>query len=872
MNGQSIDYDLREYFPFGFAISQAAWETHEIDGIAAEGDPADIHTVRCLAEAMNAQRDFSQPGVYPVSAGQLLAAGLLMEVLRYVAEWYCQEEQPRAMLRALHTASQRWGVPTVDTVSDAFLGLFPPRAVREGRTPLPVLRDQVRQESDTRHAMGREALLLRLMTANPAMAPLHDLFDDRALCADAPFVAAMTTVESFLDGQPPLPETGLSLIETLHMPARMCPDSLEGQLAYVLEMWTRLLPTSLVGRLTLARDVIREETQMRGLGPGPSEVMRFQLGAGAENEYPEPERFSRDADWMPNVVMIAKVIYVWLDQLSKRYERTICRLDQIPDKELDRLARWNFSGLWLIGIWERSPASQRIKQIMGNPEAVASAYSLYDYDIAADLGGEEAYRNLSERAARRGIRLASDMVPNHMGLYSRWVVEHPGWFIQSSYPPFPAYNFTGPDLSSDERVHLYIEDGYWDHCDAAVVFRRVDSATGDVRYIYHGNDGTSMPWNDTAQLDFLNPEVREAVIQTILHVARKFPIIRFDAAMTLAKKHYQRLWFPKPGDAGAIPSRAEHGMSRQQFDEAIPVEFWREVVDRVAQEAPDTLLLAEAFWLMEGYFVRTLGMHRVYNSSFMNMLKMEENFDYRSTLKNVLEFSPPVLQRFVNFMNNPDELTAVEQFGSGDKYLGVAMLMVTMPGLPMFGHGQIEGYKEKYGMEYRRAYWDEPIDYDLVRRHEDQIFPIMDRRWLFQRGRTLRALRPRLSRWRRQRERLRLLQPQGRRPRPHFVQQRLRFGFRYHPHLYRYQRWFRRRTLLGAPLPGRSPGTPRRSLHFLYPPRAPLRPGVPAQRTRPGAIRANHPPRRIRVPGLPGLRGSTRRRRHLERGGSRVGR
>ena len=31
--------------------------------------------------------------------------------------------------------------------------------------------------------------------------------------------------------------------------------------------------------------------------------------------------------------------------------------------------------------------------------------------------------------------------------------------------------------------------------------------------------------------------------------------------------------------------------------------------------------------------------------------------------------------------------------------------MATMPGLPMFGHGQIEGFAEKYGMEYRRARW-----------------------------------------------------------------------------------------------------------------------------------------------------------------------
>ncbi len=63
--------------------------------------------------------------------------------------------------------------------------------------------------------------------------------------------------------------------------------------------------------------------------------------------------------------------------------------------------------------------------------------------------------------------------------------------------------------------------------------------------IYHGNDGTSMPWNDTAQLNYLNPEMREAMIQTILHVARKFPVIRFDAPMTLTKRHFQRLWFPQ---------------------------------------------------------------------------------------------------------------------------------------------------------------------------------------------------------------------------------------------------------------------------------------------------------------------------------------
>jgi hypothetical protein len=134
---------------------------------------------------------------------------------------------------------------------------------------------------------------------------------------------------------------------------------------------------------------------------------------------------------------------------------------------------------------------------------------------------------------------------------------------------------------------------------------------------------------------------------------------------------------------------------------------------------------------MEGYFVRTLGMHRVYNSAFMNMLRDEKNQEYRLVIKNTLEFEPEILKRYVNFMNNPDERTAVDQFGKGDKYFGISTMLATLPGLPMFGHGQVEGFTEKYGMEYRRAYWEERPDGYLVERHEREIFPLLRRRYLF---------------------------------------------------------------------------------------------------------------------------------------------
>jgi hypothetical protein len=172
-------------------------------------------------------------------------------------------------------------------------------------------------------------------------------------------------------------------------------------------------------------------------------------------------------------------------------------------------------------------------------------------------------------------------------------------------------------------------------------------------------------------------------------------------------------------------------MTQAEFDRAMPHEFWREVVDRVAAEVPGTLLLAEAFWLMEGYFVRTLGMHRVYNSAFMIMLRDEDNAKYRSVIKNTLEFDPDIMKRYVNFMSNPDERTAIDQFGKGDKYFGVAVMMSTLPGLPMFGHGQIEGFTEKYGMEYRWPRYQENPDHWLVERHEREVAPLLKRRWLF---------------------------------------------------------------------------------------------------------------------------------------------
>jgi hypothetical protein len=279
-----------------------------------------------------------------------------------------------------------------------------------------------------------------------------------------------------------------------------------------------LVLTSFLDRLIVSLDVLHEEEVALWMRmhptPGPAGPTVGPGLGGIENEY---EKFSQDRDWMPRVVLMAKTTYVWLDQLSKRYGRWIHRLDEIPDEELDTLSRPRLHG----PVADRPVGAQ---PGLATHQAVARQPRGRGFRLLADglhdrrrPGRRGGLRAAAQPLPARGIRLASDMVPNHMGIDSRWVMEHPDWFLSTARRAVPRLQFTGGNLSDDERVGdpdrgpLLGRDGRRGRVQA-----RPDRWTGEVRYIYHGNDGTSMPWNDTAQLDYLRPDVREAVIQTIL--------------------------------------------------------------------------------------------------------------------------------------------------------------------------------------------------------------------------------------------------------------------------------------------------------------------------------------------------------------------
>ena len=148
---------------------------------------------------------------------------------------------------------------------------------------------------------------------------------------------------------------------------------------------------------------------------------------------------------MPRLVLIAKNSYVWLDQLSQEIQPR--HHPPGPDP------RRGTGPAGPLGL-HRPVADRPVGAQPGLRRASSSCAAtptpwprpirLCAIQIADDLGGEEAYRSLRDRAWQRGIRLASDMVPNHMGIDSPWVVEHPGLVRLAGLQPLPVLHLQRP--------------------------------------------------------------------------------------------------------------------------------------------------------------------------------------------------------------------------------------------------------------------------------------------------------------------------------------------------------------------------------------------------------------------------------------------
>ncbi|HEX7285137.1 MAG TPA: alpha-amylase family glycosyl hydrolase [Candidatus Angelobacter sp.] len=378
--------------------------------------------------------------------------------------------------------------------------------------------------------------------------------------------------------------------------------------------------------------------------------------------------------------------WVWLNELSRRHERWI-KLGNVPAEEWDRLAGQGFDAIWLMGVWERSPAGRAIslgtsaiveecrRTLMDfSPDDVSgSPYCIRRYVVDAHLGGEAGLAAARKELARRNLRLLLDFVPNHVAPDHPWVTEHSDYFIQG----------TKDDLEKDPASFMLAANG-------AVLAR--------------GRDPYFPAWPDTVQVNAFSPGLRQAAIATLKEIAAQSDGVRCDMAMLLLNSIFSRTWKDR---AGAAPAS----------------EYWRDVIGAVRRQFPGFLFIAEAYWDLE-WELQQQGFDFCYDKRLYDRLEHENAASVHGHLTADMEYQ----EHLIRFLENHDELRSAATFFDA-KGRAAAMIMMTTPGAKLLHEGQFDGAKVKLSVHLGRRPL-EPVNTELRGFYRDLLRLVSEHRLL----------------------------------------------------------------------------------------------------------------------------------------------
>ncbi|GAB2567765.1 hypothetical protein Aab01nite_44360 [Paractinoplanes abujensis] len=354
----------------------------------------------------------------------------------------------------------------------------------------------------------------------------------------------------------------------------------------------------------------------------------------------------------------------WLAGLSRRYGRTVT-LGDVPGEVWDDVTSRG-DAVWLMGVWERSPAGLEIALAdeglqrdfqsalsdLVTEDVVGSPYCVRRYEVDRALGGQNGLGAAREELKKRGQKLILDYVPNHVAPDHPAITEYPDWFI----------NGTPEDLVNNPTD--------W--------FRAGD------RIIAHGRDPYFPPWPDVAQLNAFSPGLRKATAETLNTIAEQCDGVRVDMAMLMFNDIFAGTWGEHAG-----PKPAQ--------------EFWPAVIKALPD---DFLLIAEAYWDTE-WTLQQQGFHLCYDKRLYDRLAHEDANAVREHLKADRAYQ----DRLIRFTENHDEPRAAAALGPRNRAAAVAI--ATLPGATLWHDGQFEGRRVKLPVFLGRCP-DEPVDEELL--------------------------------------------------------------------------------------------------------------------------------------------------------------
>lgn len=358
---------------------------------------------------------------------------------------------------------------------------------------------------------------------------------------------------------------------------------------------------------------------------------------------------------------------VWLTALSRSLGRPAI-LDDIPDTELDRLARKGFDWIWFLSVWQTGAAAQRVSRTnagwrrefeetlidLVDDDIPGSGFAVTGYTVHKELGGDAALARLRARMKQRSLKLMLDFVPNHMAPDHPWVEQHPDYFIRG----------TDQDLAREPQNYV-----------------RIQGKTGRQVFAY-GRDPFFDGWPDTIQLDYANPALQEAMRGELLRIGGQCDGVRCDMAMLVLPDVFERTWRRRPEM------------------------FWPRAIEKVRARDPGFVFLAEVYWDLE-WTLQQQGFNYAYDKRLYDRLREGHVRSIREHFVAGLDYQ----DRLARFLENHDELRAAATFPPG-QHAAAAAITFLSPGLRFFHEGQMEGRLKRISPHLGRAP-DEPVDAGL---------------------------------------------------------------------------------------------------------------------------------------------------------------
>ena len=371
----------------------------------------------------------------------------------------------------------------------------------------------------------------------------------------------------------------------------------------------------------------------------------------------------------------------WLYELTKKYQKPITKLKDIPLQEFDILAENGIDIVWMLGVWQlgeyglnfdrQEPNYSKYSYLLPDfiiDDVIGSPFAITEYSCNSEFGSDEDLIWLKREINIRGMKLMLDFVPNHSAADCDCVNTDPDMYIRA------------PEGKADEN--RYNEKGF-----------------------AYGSDLGHYPWKDVIQWNYFNKKTIEAMKNNFKKVLTLADAVRCDVAYLELTDVFEETW------------KQELDYYKYTRPEK---EFWTYAIEEARKINPNAIIVAESYNIEYNNQLIKLGFDYVYNKPLLDNL-IKSSTEVKEYLKSK---DTSFWDKTCNFVENHDEKRIVFMVdGNYQKAKAAGTIAFTVGGMMFAFHGQWEGKKNQLEVHLRRSA-DEDVNFE-VQNHYNKLNQVL---------------------------------------------------------------------------------------------------------------------------------------------------